>query len=58
MGQTLVAKYYNRPSSTEVAAARRQAPPLKLFRFEEHFKDWPTVMKQHFANGGRFDKMR
>ena len=58
-GQDLVAKYYNRPWSESVA--RRHAdkfPPLKLFRFKEHFTTWPEVMKRHFDTGGELDKMR
>ena len=58
-GQELVAKYYNRPSSESVAKRHADKfPPLTLFRFKEHFTDWPSVTKQHFANGGELDKMR
>ena len=58
-GQELVAKFYNRPFSTEVAERHKgQFPPLTLYRFKEYFKDWPTVTKQHFANGGELDKIR
>ncbi len=57
-GQELAAKYYNRPYSTAVLDKHKaQFPPLKLYRFKEHFKDWPTVMKQHFEQGGELDKM-
>ena len=58
-GQELVAKYYNRPSSESVAQRHAaQFPPLNLYRFKEHFKDWASVTKVHFANGGELDKMR
>ncbi|HLL89603.1 MAG TPA: sulfate ABC transporter substrate-binding protein [Tepidisphaeraceae bacterium] len=58
-GQDLVARFYNRPYSTAVAEKyKAQFPPLNLYRFKEHFKDWPTVMKQHFETGGELDRMR
>ncbi|MDB5296141.1 MAG: hypothetical protein JWO31_2124 [Phycisphaerales bacterium] len=58
-GQELVAKFYNRPSDEKVAARHAdQFKPLKLYRFADHFKDWPTVMRQHFATGGELDKIR
>lgn len=58
-GQEIAAKFYNRPSSTAVLEKYKdQFPPLKLYRFKEHFKDWPTVMKAHFEQGGELDQMR
>ena len=59
-GQEIVAKRFNRPSNPAVAAkfASQFDPNLKLFKFGDHFKDWPTVMKQHFAQGGELDQMR
>lgn len=58
-GQELAAKHYNRPSSE--AVARKYAAtlrPLTLFRFKDHFSDWPTVMKVHFGQDGELDRMR
>lgn len=58
-GQEIVAKRYNRPFNE--AIAKRHADrlaPLKLFKFKEHFTDWPSVSKVHFAAGGELDKMR
>ena len=59
-GQEIIAKRYNRPSNTEVAAKYNdQFPPLNLFRFKEHFPGWPQVMKTHFdPNSGELAKMR
>lgn len=58
-GQDLVAKYYNRPSDPKVAARHADKfKPLNLFRFKDHFKDWPTVMTTHFNTGGELDKIR
>jgi sulfate transport system substrate-binding protein len=58
-GQDLVAKFYNRPYKPEVQKKyEKEFPPLTLYRFKDYFKDWPTVMKQHFDNGGELDKMR
>jgi sulfate/thiosulfate transport system substrate-binding protein len=58
-GQEIVAKYYNRPSSQAVLEKNRDKfPALNLYRFKEHFTDWPTVMKTHFEQGGELDKMR
>ena len=57
-GQEVAAKFYNRPSSATVLEKfQDQFPPLNLYRFKEHFKDWPTVMKQHFEQGGELDQM-
>ena len=58
-GQDIVAKRYNRPSSTSVQQKyAQQFPALKLFRFKEHFTSWPDVMKRHFSQGGELDQMR
>ena len=58
-GQEIIAKRYNRPSATDVAAKHAdQFPPLNLFRFSEHFTSWPDVMKKHFdPNTGELVKM-
>ena len=58
-GQDIVAKRYNRPSSSSVQQKyAQQFPSLKLFRFKEHFTSWPEVMKRHFSQGGELDQMR
>ena len=59
-GQEIVAKRFNRPSSTEIADKYKdQFPPLKLYRFADHFESWPAVMKTHFdPKAGELAKMR
>jgi sulfate/thiosulfate-binding protein len=58
-GQELIARRYNRPHDKTVADRHAdKLPPLTLYRFNEHFTDWPTVTKTHFAQGGELDQMR
>jgi sulfate transport system substrate-binding protein len=58
-GQEIIARRYNRPFNEAIARKyAAQLKPLTLFRFAEHFADWPTVMKVHFSQGGELDKMR
>jgi sulfate/thiosulfate transport system substrate-binding protein len=58
-GQEIIAKRFNRPSNAAVAAKYAdQFPKLTLYKFSDYFKDWPTVMKQHFSTGGELDQMR
>ena len=58
-GQEMLAKRFNRPFNRTIAEKYKdKLPPLKLYRFKEHFKDWPSVMTTHFAQGAELDKMR
>ncbi|WP_437853795.1 sulfate ABC transporter substrate-binding protein [Sorangium sp. So ce363] len=58
-GQELIAKRYNRPYSEAIATKHAERlRPLSLFRFKDHFSDWPTVMNVHFSQGAELDKMR
>lgn len=58
-GQNIIAEFYNRPFNTKVAeASKEKFASLDLYRFTEYFKDWPTVMKTHFAEGGILDQVR
>jgi sulfate/thiosulfate transport system substrate-binding protein len=58
-GQELIARRYNRPYNQVVADRHAdKLPPLSLYRFKDHFTDWPTVTKTHFAQGGELDQMR
>ncbi|HTN85355.1 MAG TPA: sulfate ABC transporter substrate-binding protein [Sorangium sp.] len=58
-GQELIAKRYNRPYSEAIAKKHAERlKPLTLFRFKDHFADWPTVMSVHFGQGAELDKMR
>ncbi|AUX48498.1 sulfate transporter subunit [Sorangium cellulosum] len=58
-GQELIARRYNRPYSEAIAKKHAEKlRPLTLFRFKDHFSDWPTVMNVHFGQGAELDKMR
>jgi len=58
-GQELIAKRYNRPFNQAIAKKYAdKLPPLKLYKFTDYFKDWPTVMKTHFEQGAELDQMR
>lgn len=58
-GQEIIAKRYNRPYSEGIAKKYAdKLKPLTLFKFKDHFADWPTVMKVHFGTDGELDKMR
>ena len=58
-GQELIAKRFNRPYSEAIAKKHAdRLKPLTLFRFKDHFTDWPTVMSVHFGQGAELDKMR
>jgi sulfate/thiosulfate transport system substrate-binding protein len=58
-GQEIIARRFNRPFNAAVAAKYAdKLPKLKLYTFKEHFKDWPSVTKVHFAAGGELDRMR
>lgn len=64
--QRILARRYNRPFNPKIAQEFKDKLPLtsttgkpfQLFRFKEHFADWPTVMKTHFAQGAELDQMR
>ncbi len=58
-GQRIIAKFYNRPFNEKISDEYKdQFAKLDLYRFAEYFKDWPTVMKTHFAEGGILDQVR
>ncbi|EKN3346355.1 sulfate ABC transporter substrate-binding protein [Yersinia ruckeri] len=40
-----------------MAATQSQFPETKLFRVEDQFGSWPTVMSTHFVTGGVLDKL-
>ncbi len=57
-GQEIAAKHYYRPRLPEVATKYgAQFPPVKLFTIQEEFGGWEKAQKEHFADGGVFDKM-
>ncbi len=57
-GQEIVAKHYYRPRLKAVAekhAAR--FPEIKLLTIDEEFGGWGKAQKEHFADGGVFDRV-
>jgi len=57
-GQEIAAKHFYRPRLPEVAAKyAAQFPSVRLFTIQEEFGGWEQAQKQHFADGGVFDKM-
>ena len=56
--QELIAKRHYRPSSEEVLTKYKDVfPETKLFTIDEIFGGWPKTQKEHFDDGGYFDKM-
>ena len=57
-GQEIIAKHYYRPRLAAVAARYADKfPKIKLFTFEDTFKDWRETRKKHFGDGGIFDQI-
>ena len=57
-GQEIVAKHYYRPRDAKVAAKyTSQFRKVKLWTLASEFKDWRTVQKTHFDDGGVFDQI-
>ncbi len=57
-GQTIVAKHFYRPTDPTVAGQfAKQFTPLKLFKAEDLYKDWHTIDRVHFQDGGIFDQV-
>ena len=57
-GQEIAARHYYRPRNAEVAAKyAEQFPKLKLFTIDEVFGGWAKAQKEHFADGGSFDRI-
>jgi sulfate transport system substrate-binding protein len=58
-GQEIAAQFYNRPYKPEVAAKYKDRfAPLNLYKFSDHFTNWPDVMAKHFADGAILDQIR
>ena len=55
--QDVIARHAYRPASP-TALARANLPTTPSFRLEDHFTDWPTAQRDHFAEGGTFDRLR
>jgi len=57
-GQSIAASHYYRPSDPAVASQfEKQFTPLKLFKVGEFYKDWQTIDRVHFQDGGIFDQV-
>jgi sulfate transport system substrate-binding protein len=57
--QEIEAKFYNRPSNAQIAAQYKDRfAPLTLYKFTDHFTNWPDVMAKHFADGAILDQIR
>lgn len=58
VGQTLAAKHYYRPRSSEAAGEfAGQFPRVACFTVDEMFGGWTRAHQTHFANGGLFDQI-
>jgi sulfate/thiosulfate-binding protein len=57
-GQEIAAKNYYRPTDKKVAAKyAKQFPKLKLITVDEVFGGWNKAQREHFADGGEFDRI-
>ncbi len=58
-GQRLAAKHFFRPAVEESLSVeqRAQFAQLELFSIGDVFGDWRTTQKEHFDDGGIFDKL-
>ncbi len=57
-GQSIAASHFYRPSDPAIASQyEKQFTPLKLFKVGELYKDWQTIDRVHFQNGGIFDQV-
>ncbi len=56
--QRIIAKHYFRPSVAAVAEEfRERFPDLERFTVDEVFGGWKRAKKQHFDDGGSFDRI-
>ena len=56
-GQAIAARHYYRPVDRKIAAAGGKMPKVKLFTVDQVFGGWETAQKNHFADGGTFDRV-
>ncbi len=57
-GQELAAKHFYRPRDPTVAARfADRFPPIDLFTVDELFGGWDRAQREHFADGGTFDRI-
>ncbi|PKO82133.1 MAG: sulfate transporter subunit [Betaproteobacteria bacterium HGW-Betaproteobacteria-13] len=58
VAQDIAGKHYYRPSDKKALAKyASQFAPVKLFGIDEVFGGWTKAQKEHFADGGVFDKI-
>ncbi len=57
-GQELAAKHHMRPRSAKVLAKYAKSfPKIELFTVDEVFGGWTRAQKEHFDDGGTYDKV-
>ncbi|MBE2181486.1 MAG: sulfate ABC transporter substrate-binding protein [Chthoniobacterales bacterium] len=57
-GQRIIVKHYLRPRDMELLASNRAIfPDVKLVAVEEAFGGWSEAQKEHFNDGGIFDRI-
>jgi sulfate transport system substrate-binding protein len=53
-----VARHYYRPRDAQTAAKHAASfPKIDLFTVDAVFGGWQAAQKQHFADGGVFDRL-
>ncbi len=56
--QDIIGKHFYRPTSAKAQAKyAQQLPRLNLFTIDEAFGGWSRADKDHFADGGNFDRI-
>jgi sulfate transport system substrate-binding protein len=57
-GQDIAARNFYRPTDpTVLAQYANEFPPLRLFSVDDVFGGWRTAQKEHFADGGVYDRL-
>jgi len=57
-GQEIAARHFYRPRDPQAAAKHAaQFPKIQLFTIAEVFGGWAKAQKEHFADGGSFDRI-
>lgn len=54
--QQIMTKFYYRVNNSQLMQ-QANFPQTELFRVEDRFGSWETIMKTHFASGGELDKL-
>jgi sulfate/thiosulfate transport system substrate-binding protein len=57
-GQEIAGKHFYRPTSEKALAKYAHIfPKIELFTIDQAFGGWPKAAKEHFADGGTFDRI-